>query len=332
MKKIGELKNKMVGTTLTDGELENVMFEAGYVPFETDEMPNGVIGIFTDSKKLIYVKGTLSDGDIEVTDVTANNNINNKNEATKVDPFHSYEDLEAVMNYFLAKNQYNHWLACRLMVGLGRRSGDTLNLRWCDLYKNRECTKFFDRCMKLKEEKTGKIIAPHITEYVQMSIEEYCKHTGVNPSDNYIGNIFSVGTPAVRAAVKRAVDAVGIDYPVSLHSFRKTYGNWTYKIHKNEGVCLEIIRGMFGHSDTGITRLYIDQTNEDARRYADDLSNFLINKENGTTVEINNAPNVTVKANTLREILSAMFDAGADGHDKFTAINNAISRIEREGF
>lgn len=330
MKRVAELK-EIVNKVLTDAELEEYMFDCGYVPFDAD-LADGTVAVFTDSKKLVYIKGFRDiDGNIEVLGITSNGRINN-NEPTRVDPFHTYDDLEAVFKYFEAKNQWNHWLACRLMVGLGRRSGDTLNLRWCDLYKDAECTKFFDRCMKLKEEKTGKIIAPHITEYVQIGIEEYLKHTGVNHRDNYTNKIFSVGTPAVRAAVKKAVEAVGIDYPVSLHSFRKTYGNWTYKIHKNEGVCLEIIRGMFGHSDTGITRLYIDQTNEDARRYADDLSNFLINKENGTAVEINNAPNVTVKANTLREILSAMFDAGANGHDKFTVINNAISRIEREGF
>lgn len=329
MKKIKDIKAEIIGKSMTECELESYMFECGFIPFETDAADE-VVAVFTDSKRLIYIKGTVDD-DINITNVTHNNRINN-NEATRVDPFHSYEDLDAVLNYFANKEQWNHWLACKLMVGLGRRSGDTLNLRWCDIYKDRECTTFFDRCMKLKEEKTGKIIAPHITEYVQLAVEEYCKHTGVNPSDNYVGNIFSVKTPAVRAAVKKAVESVGIDYPVSLHSFRKTYGNWTYKIHRNEGICLEIIRGMFGHSDTGITRLYIDQTNEDAKRYANDLSEYLLKKGDGTADEINNCPNVTIKAETIRDILSIVYDAGHDGMDKFDTINEMIGRIEREGF
>lgn len=330
MKKSSELKKMMCGNTYTANELESVMMESGYVQFD-GELPDGVVAIFTDSKKLIYVKGTINDEeDILVTDITVNGRINT--DGTKVDPFHSYEDLEAVFNYFKERGQWNHWLACRLMVGLGRRSGDTLNLKWCDIFKDKECTKYFDKCIKLKEEKTGKIIAPHITEYVQLGIEEYIKNTGVNPSERYAQKIFSIGTPAVRAAVKKAVATVGIEYPVSLHSFRKTYGNWTYKIHKNEGVCLEIIRGMFGHSDTGITRLYIDQTNEDAKRYADDLSSYLLKKGDGTAFEIGNSPNVTIKAETLREVLSIVFDAGASGGDKFDAINEAITRIEREGF
>ena len=329
MKRVADMKDILVGNTYSDAELENVLFDGGYAPHDTDEMPDGTIAIFTDGKKLVYVKGHRDDGDIVVDDVTANGRITT--DGTKVDPFHSYEDLENVLNYFKAKNQWNHWLACRLMVGLGRRSGDTLNLMWCDLYKDRGCTKFYDRCMKLKEEKTGKIIAPHITEYVQMSVEEYIRHTGINPSDRYTAKIFAVGTPAVRAAVKKAVDAVGIEYPVSLHSFRKTYGNWTYKIHKNEGVCLEIIRGMFGHTDTATTRLYIDQTNEDARRYSNDLSDYLIGKENGTAVEINNSPNVTIKADSLRDILSKMYDAGRDGVDKFDIISEMLKRIEDEG-
>lgn len=331
MKKVTDLKKEMTNKTYTDAEIESVMLEAGYIPFDTD-LADGVVAVFTDSKKLIYIKGFRNiDGDVEVVDVTQNNNINNGDQ-TKVEPFHSYDDLEAVLNYFKERGQWNHWLASRLMVGLGRRSGDTLNLRWCDLFKDRECTGYYSRCMKLKEEKTGKIIAPYITEYVQLSIDEYLRETGINPAEKYVQKIFSVGTPAVRAAVKKAVDAVGIDYPVSLHSFRKTYGNWTYKIHRNEGICLEIIRGMFGHSDTGITRLYIDQTNEDAKRYSNDLSEYLLKKEDGTAVEINNSPNVTVKAESLRDILSLVFDAGVAGKDKFETINAMITRIEREGF
>ena len=331
MKRLADLKTEMVGKVFTDGEIESIMIEEGYIPFDCD-LGDGVIAVFTDSKRLFYIKGFRdADGNAEIVGITTNNNINNGDQ-TKVEPFHTYEDLEAVLNYFKERGQWNHWLACRLMVGLGRRSGDTLNLRWCDLYKDKECTRFYDRCMKLKEEKTGKIIAPHITEYVQMSVEEYIKATGVNPSSRYVQAIFEVKTPAVRAAVKKAVEAVGIEYPVSLHSFRKTYGNWTYKIHRNEGVCLEIIRGMFGHSDTGITRLYIDQTNEDAKRYANDLSEYLLRKEDGTAVEINNSPNVTIKAESLRDILSLVFDAGRDGKDKFATINEMITRIEREGF
>ena len=331
MKKPNELKKMMSGNRYTINEIESIMMENGYVQFDCD-LPEGVVEVFTDSKKLVYIKGTVDEeeNEILVTSVTANGRINT--DGTKVDPFHSYEDLEAVLNYFKEKGQWSHWLSCKLMVGLGRRSGDTLNLKWCDIYKDKECTKYFERCMKLKEEKTGKIIAPHITEYVQLAIEEYIQNTGVNPSERYTEKIFSVGTPAVRAAVKKAVEAVGIDYPVSLHSFRKTYGNWTYKIHKNEGICLEIIRGMFGHSDTGITRLYIDQTNEDAKRYADDLSEYLLKKGDGIDFEINNSPNVTVKSDTLRDILSLVFDAGRNGDDKFDTINAMITRIEREGF
>lgn len=331
MKKPNELKKMMSGKRYTVNEIESIMLENGYVPFDAD-ISDGVIAVYTDSKKLVYVKGIIDkeDDEVLITDITSNGRINT--DGTKVDPFHTFDDLEKVFNYFGERGQWNHWLACRLMVGLGRRCGDTLNLKWCDLFKDKECTKYFDRCMKLKEEKTGKVIAPHITEYVQLGVEEYIRNTGVKPSEKYAEKIFSVGTPAVRAAVKKAVEAVGIDYPVSLHSFRKTYGNWTYKIHKNEGVCLEIIRGMFGHSDTGITRLYIDQTNEDAKRYANDLSEYLLKREDGTAVEINNSPNVTIKAESLRDILSIVFDAGAEGNDKFDIINSMITRIEREGF
>ena len=239
MKRLADLKNEMVNKVFSDSEIESLMIDAGYIPFDCD-LSDGTIAVFTDGKKLAYVKGFRDvDGNAEVVGITTNNNIKNGDQ-TKVEPFRTYEDLEAVLNYLKERGQWNHWLACRLMVGLGRRSGDTLNLRWCDIFRDKECTRYYERCMKLKEEKTGKIIAPHITEYVQMSVEEYIRETGVDPSKKYVQGIFDVKTPAVRAAVKKAVEAVGIDYPISLHSFRKTYGNWTYKIHRNEGICLEI--------------------------------------------------------------------------------------------
>lgn len=329
MKRVADFRNELIGKLLTDGELESVLMDSGYTPFDA-ELPDGVVGVFTDTKKLIYIKGFRDvDGNIEVADITQQNKITN-GEPTKVDPFHTYEDLDEVFKYFSVKNQWNHWLACKLMVGLGRRSGDTLELRWCDIYRDKECTKYFDKCIKLREEKTGKIIAPTITEYVQVAVEEYRKRTGIKPV--YTEKIFNIGTPAVRAAVKKAVKAVGIEYPVSLHSFRKTYGNWTYKIHKNEPVCLEIIKSMFGHSDTSITRLYIDQTNEDAMRYANDLSAYMLKKERGEDCEINSLPNVTVRAESLREMFSILYDAGKEGKDKFDIINEMIGRIEREGF
>ena len=59
---------------------------------------------------------------------------------------------------------------------------------------------------------------------------------------------------------------------------------------------------------------------------------YLLKKEDGTAIEINNSPNVTIKAESLRDILSLVFDAGADGKDKFATINEMITRIEREGF
>lgn len=329
MKRVIDLQREMVNKVYSDAEIENIMTEGGYIPYDM-ELGDGVVGVFTDSKKLVYVKGFRDvDGDIEVVGVTSQNRISN-GEPTKVDPFHSYEDLEAVLNYFTVKNQWHYWLACKLMVGLGRRAGDTLELRWGDIYRDGACTKYLEKCIKLKEEKTGKIIAPTITEYVQLAIEEYLKHTGVKPV--YAEKIFSVGVPAVRANVSKAVKAVGIEYPVSLHSFRKTYGNWTYKIHKSEPVCLEIIRSMFGHTDTATTRLYIDQTNQDAMRYANDLSDYMLAKERGEDCEINDLPSVTVKAESLRDILSLVFDAGREGKDKFDTINGVLARIEREGY
>ena len=48
MKRLADLKTEMIGKVFTDGEIESIMIEEGYIPFDCD-LGDGVIAVFTDS-------------------------------------------------------------------------------------------------------------------------------------------------------------------------------------------------------------------------------------------------------------------------------------------
>ena len=134
---------------------------------------------------------------------------------TRVEPFHSFNDLKAVQDWFWDNGKYHHWLAGWLMASLGRRVGDIMNLKWSDILE--KDGQYKDRLTTLKEEKTGKITGVRLNKFARDCISAYAKQIGISLvycSDK----IFRVESASIRAALKCAVKAVGITYRISCHS------------------------------------------------------------------------------------------------------------------
>ena len=113
---------------------------------------------------------------------------------------------------------YHHWFTSCLMVSLGRRVGDTIALKWSDLFLvNGE---YRERLTTLKEEKTGKVVGVKLNALAKFYIEEYCKLVAIEPMEHYKERIFSNSDAASRKMLKQAVQMSGLVYPISTHSFR----------------------------------------------------------------------------------------------------------------
>ena len=329
MKKIDTIKNKLCGNVYSSMELDNLMAEKDFVQIEADDqIEDGIIKYTNCKLQLWLLVDRDSDGNILVSDVKSVTKVGGI--ATKVDPFHTFNDLNKVLSYFWNHEQYHHWLCGNLMVSFGRRVGDTLSLRWSDLFlANGE---YRERLVTLQEEKTGKVIGVRIHDYAKECIRRYCEKMNINPMEHYQKSVFSIGAAAFRSALKKAVAEVGLTYPVSTHSFRKFYGNMMYKLHPQDADSLSIVQSMFGHSDPNITKMYIGAIDEKIDKYNVDYASYLLDASNGKAVAFQNTPIYSLKSDDIRNIITMAYQLGKqDNHaSEIEDINYLLSLVEEK--
>lgn len=322
--KIEKIKAKIGNDILSETELENLMAELGYVPLSTDDDAENLIK-FTNYKCQIWID-VVRDGENNLLCENVRQVTKEKGEETKVEPIHTFDELLAIEDYFKSNRQYQYWLIGWLISSLGRRVGDIVSLKWSDLYKINGS--FRDRLSTLKEEKTGKTIGLSFANFARARIEEYCNLENINPMERYNKKVFTVGSAAFRKNLKKAVECVGIDYPVSTHSLRKFFGTMLAKLHPNDGNAIKIIQYIFGHSSEEITKVYIGTIDEKKDKFVNDLSDYLENSYDGKCYEIDNSPVITLKAADLRELIQTIYTEGMSANGRGGAeIASAIGKF-----
>ena len=329
MKKIDKIKKELCGNVYSVTELDNLMAEKGFAQIESDDQVEDGVIKYTNCKLQLWITVDRdTDSNVLVTDIKSVTKVGGV--ATKVDPFHSFDDLNKVLSYFWNHEQYHHWLCGNLMVSFGRRVGDTLSLGWSDLFlANGE---YRERLITLQEEKTGKVLGVRIHEYAKECIHKYCEKLGISPMTCYQEPIFSIKDAAFRAALKKAVAEVTLTYPVSTHSFRKFYGNMMYKLHQGDVDALSIVQFMFGHSDINITKTYIGAVDEKIDRYNVDYAEYLKDASEGKEIAFKNTPIYSLKSDDLRNIISMSYRLGKDGNhmSEMGDMNFLLSLVEEK--
>ena len=322
--KIDEIRTKIGYDVISETELENAMAELGYSPLTTDDELENLIK-YTNFKCQIWID-VVRDEENNLICENIRQVTKEKGEETKVEPIHTFEELLAIEDYFKDNKQYQYWLIGWLIASLGRRVGDIVTLKWCDLYKINGA--FRDRLSTLKEEKTGKTIGLSFTNFARARTEEYCELENINPMERYNEKVFTVGSAAFRKNLKKAIDYVGIDYPVSTHSLRKFFGTMLAKLHPNDGNAIKIIQYIFGHSSEEITKVYIGTIDEKKDKFVSDLSDYLETSYVGKAYEIDNSPVITLKTADLRELIQSIYTEGMSASSKDgTEIASAIGKF-----
>lgn len=273
---------------------------------------------------------------------------------TEVYPFWYMEDIKNMMDYFKMKGMWHWYLAFNFGLLLGRRVSDTLSFKWSDFFY--ENGRIKDE-IEIKEQKTGKVTRPYVCGACKKALELYIEKTGVDPAENY--NDFIITTEqksqllenkeeyteeewndlfwkatqsqaaAYRKQFKIAADACGIQYAVSTHSTRKTFGYWSVKLHPYDVTTVDKLQGIFSHSDRNTTLHYIGIAREDEIKLYNDMGDFITDVENGKKPVIKNSPVVPLKAEDFREILSKCWDMAQNNEDKFDGINKLIGMAEK---
>lgn len=324
---VKELKKKLSNELISETELENLMYEYGYVPMEEDADSETILK-FRCSTNRVWIDVVRGDDMLLLVD---NVRIATKEKGveTETEPFRSFEDLKAIQDYFWDNKLYAYWLGGWLMTSFGRRVNDIFSLKWSDIY--RPDGRFREK-LEIEEEKTGKKVGVLIWDFPKQRIVEYCDVMGINPLDNYNGKIFNRGSAAFRTALReKTIPFVGIEYPVSTHSYRKYFGNLIYKLHPNRADRLTILKILLGHSSEKITEVYIGDIDETKDLFVSDFSKFLEKSYSGEEYMIDNSPVITFRTQDLRQMVSDIYMEAKHNMgkaDDITIINSLITMVE----
>lgn len=131
-------------------------------------------------------------------------------------------------------------------------------------------------------------------------------------------------TDDYRKKLKKAVEDVGIRYPISSHSLRKSFGYWIHKTHPFDPDCLLSLQKLFNHTDLQMTMNYIGLTEEKNRQLINDHGEFIHNVLAGKGDEIvKNMPVVSLKSDDFGKIIRML----TDDVDKYQAAINMANEL-----
>ena len=118
---------------------------------------------------------------------------------TEVYPFWNLEDIKNVVEWFEQNNEWDGYLITLLELLLGRRIGDTISMKWSDLYYENGNQR--EEVTTIEEQKTGKTTEIPIGNLVFEVVDKYCEKTNVNPMEHY--NEFIFGFQSKTAWIER---------------------------------------------------------------------------------------------------------------------------------
>ena len=99
--------------------------------------------------------------------------------------------------------------------------------------------------------------------------------------------------------------------------------------------CLGTLQSIYVHDSPETTKIYIDIIDEKAKKYFNDVANYVHDYDNGIEPCIDNIPVVAVKSNSLRDILLKAYNLGMenssvkDANIHMEVMNQLFSDVEK---
>lgn len=107
---------------------------------------------------------------------------------TEVYPFWNMVDIKNVVEWFEKNNEWDGYLITMLELLLGRRIGDTVMMKWSDLYYENGNRK--SEINTIEEQKTGKVTNLPVSNMVFEAVDTYLTHVKVKPMEHFDEYIF----------------------------------------------------------------------------------------------------------------------------------------------
>lgn len=115
--------------------------------------------------------------------------VTKKKGKTEVYPFWNMSDIKNVVEWFEKNEEWDGYLITMLELLLGRRIGDTVMMKWSDLYYENGNRK--SEINTIEEQKTGKIMNIPVSNMVFEAVDNYLSHVKVNPMEHYDEYMFA---------------------------------------------------------------------------------------------------------------------------------------------
>lgn len=120
--------------------------------------------------------------------VESNRYATKKKGKTEVQPFWNMLDIKNVVEWFEKNDEWDGYLITLLELLLGRRIGDTVMMKWSDLYYENGNRK--SEIDTIEEQKTGKITNLPVSNMVWEAVDNYLSHVKIDPMEHYNEYIF----------------------------------------------------------------------------------------------------------------------------------------------
>ncbi|MCC8149903.1 MAG: tyrosine-type recombinase/integrase [Lachnospiraceae bacterium] len=179
-------------------------------------------------------------------------------------PIKNPEEIDQLKNYFLEKGSIRDYVLIVTGLNTSLRISDILHLRWMNVYHFKECR--YRNHISLTEQKTGKRTTIALNRAILDALELYREYLNEISANQYLfksrkGANHPISRQRAYTIIKEAVDDLGMEYNISCHSLRKTFG---YQAWKN-GVQPALLMSIYNHSSYEITKRYlcIDQDERD---------------------------------------------------------------------
>lgn len=176
-------------------------------------------------------------------------------------PIREKEEIEALKNYFLERNQIRNYALVVFGLNVPLRISDILSVKWEDVYNERHKT--YLRHLQITEKKTQKKNCMIMNENVIQALQLLKQEQNVSDCTQYVFlNRRSGNHPISRIQayliIHNAAEVLGIQN-IGCHSLRKTFGYHAWK----QGVHPALLMSIYNHSSINVTRRYLGIEQQD---------------------------------------------------------------------
>ena len=175
-------------------------------------------------------------------------------------PIRNPQEIKALSEYYLIKGQLRNYVLIMLGLHTALRISDMLRLTWGDVYDfERHC---FRSLIEVVEKKTGKSKIIALNMSVTSALSLFFKAEPAEAAAFLLENARTkkaISRVQAYRLIRAASEALELEFRVSCHSLRKTFGYHAWK----QGTPPAVIMDIYNHSSLEVTKRYLGITQDD---------------------------------------------------------------------